>query len=332
VHIIISFVRLTLLSQLLFLIPQLCFGDSHEENVGNTPLMISAAKGDISLMKTITGEGTNINETNIYGLNALMFAAGAYPAQPARNKGNTEALKLLLEHGAKVNATSKRGFTALMFAAENRDNERVKLLLNYGADVNALNNDGQSALMLAARRYSPDIVDLLLNNNARINGYADMNGYSALMVAIASLPFTEYEPPSTLGLVLTEELTNDAKLNLGLKVIQLLLEYGADVNYANQKGQSALTLASYGGGHEMIVNELLNHRANPNQKDQQQGGATPLIMVVKAGNLASAKRLVEMGADVNIKDQNGNSALRYALSRRDHDMSILLMKAGATKE
>src|SRR6185369_13768646 len=54
-----------------------------------------------------------------------------------------------------------------------------------------------------------------------------------------------------------------------------------------------------------------------------------LIEVVKAGEHATAKTLIEMGADVNQQDEQGWTPLNFAAGRGDLPMAQLLVDKGA---
>ena len=80
-------------------------------------------------------------------------------------------------------------------------------------------------------------------------------------------------------------------------------------------------------GYLDIIKLLLKAGANPNIKDSS--GNTALIWVSINGHLNIVRLLLKAGANPNIKDSNGNTALTRA-SRHGHlDIVKLLLKAGA---
>ena len=54
------------------------------------------------------------------------------------------------------------------------------------------------------------------------------------------------------------------------------------------------------------------------------GGITPLMMAALRGNLEVVKVLLAAGADVNMKDHKGKTAVDYALLRRNYDVAEYL--------
>ncbi len=57
-------------------------------------------------------------------------------------------------------------------------------------------------------------------------------------------------------------------------------------------------------------------------------GRTPLMYAAAKGNVATARALLEMGADVNAQNAFGDTALRVAASEGTLDIAKLLMAAG----
>ena len=57
---------------------------------------------------------------------------------------------------------------------------------------------------------------------------------------------------------------------------------------------------------------------------QQTDGWTALHLAAWYGNLASATRLLEGGADLTLRDKNGKTALDYARSRGNSEVVALL--------
>jgi hypothetical protein len=133
-----------------------------------TPLEQAIMKGEIDKAKTLLEQGVNINEINVDGERALIYAA---------NKGNIEVVKLLLDKGADVNAKCIKcadgtlpGATALVYAAANGEVDMVKLLLDKGADIEATvaYGPGLTALDVAIQTGNTYIMKVLVERGANI--------------------------------------------------------------------------------------------------------------------------------------------------------------------
>ncbi|MCG7916756.1 MAG: ankyrin repeat domain-containing protein, partial [Candidatus Thiodiazotropha taylori] len=111
------------------------------------------------------------------------------------------------------------------------------------------------------------------------------------------------------------------------QVAKLLISRGAYVNASNIEGATPLHSAAFGivnSGHLLKI--LLNKGADGNSGAGTKLG-TPLIHATKYGNLGAVKVLLNSGADINAKDEAGNSALHFAsLYGRVDVATYLLMK------
>jgi hypothetical protein len=101
-----------------------------------------------------------------------------------------------------------------------------------------------------------------------------------------------------------------------VEAVQLLLDYGADVNILDNLGRSALKYAtgalnwSETSKAEQVVKLIIQAGANVNVKSTL--GFTPVMWAARAGNLEITKLLVRKGANAHDKDNDGNNALHYA--------------------
>ena len=99
------------------------------QNIGSTPLIAAAIRGDVEQVKALLSQGANVSEQDQYGWTALQVGA-AY--------GYKEIVDLLLSNRADPNVTNDQGRSALMYAAAFGHCEAVEALINAGADVNAV--------------------------------------------------------------------------------------------------------------------------------------------------------------------------------------------------
>ncbi|WP_223270757.1 ankyrin repeat domain-containing protein [Subsaximicrobium wynnwilliamsii] len=150
---------------------------------GNTPFLNAASHNELAMVKLLSKNVKDFNDTNIDGQSALMLAlqrnspevieffmekGGNAFAKDA--KGNTLAyylvasfdsrksdefeskLKLLQEKGLQMNTKQAEGNTLNHLAAKNNDLELLKRLSAFNIDVNSKNDEGLTALHLAAMK------------------------------------------------------------------------------------------------------------------------------------------------------------------------------------
>lgn len=78
-----------------------------------------------------------------------------------------------------------------------------------------------------------------------------------------------------------------------LKVIEALVESGADVNLTDTNGWTALHYAA-NNGNKPAINYLLSKKADPNSTTQD--GTTPLQLAIRGGYSTCAEALIKGGA------------------------------------
>jgi ankyrin repeat protein len=131
-------------------------------------------------------------------------------------------------------------------------------------------------------------------------------------------------------------------------VLELLLAAGADPNVRGTRGQTALMWAA-SQRHPEAVRVLLAHGADvdarsetwsqvmavpphadpANQQDVPHGGNTALLFAARVGDIASARLLIDAGADVDAVDAWGLSSTVLAAHSGFRDLLDLLLEAGA---
>lgn len=187
-----------------------------------------------------------------------------------------ETLKSLVEGGADVNYQDPQsGSTALMMACTYNFVDMAKFLLEHDAKVNLQARNGATALTGAAA-VSKELVELLIVKGADIH----------LKTEEGTTAFTQ----SIVG-VLSDRITTD--------VAKLLLENGADVDEAPDKGNAA--------------------------------GYTCLMMAARNNQPDLVKFLVENGADLNVTAKDGATPLSLAKKEEDTQM-VKLLKELVAKE
>jgi hypothetical protein len=124
-------------------------------------------------------------------------------------------------------------------------------------------------------------------------------------------------------LILNTLLINSAKNGI-ISEIRLWLNLGAQINYANAYGWTALIKAAH-GGHTYIVKKLLEVGADINAIGADGLGGSLFYAVVR-NKPSTIKLLLKKGADVNISDPVHNlTPLLYAATYSIHDAVILLL-------
>jgi ankyrin repeat protein len=109
------------------------------------------------------------------------------------------------------------------------------------------------------------------------------------------------------------------------KIVQLLLEKGADVNAKNKYGETALMYAAE-NGHTETVQLLLEKGARYDPFYKTKYGFTYLMVFAIGGLTNYCQELLNKGADVNAKTNDGQTA--YDLTENDEIKKILKQYGG----
>ena len=224
---------------------------------------------------------------------------GGTPLWHAAHKGSPSPIvELLLDHGAQIEARDNTGVTALMAAVDTNQLAVVKLLLDRGAQVNARDDSGVTALMRAAKFNRSGAVKLLLDRGAQVNA-RDRNGVTPLMFAVHELGFPG--------------------------IVTLLIERGAEVDARSNSGSSPLhraAQASTKGGYQA----WFFNNACDTDYDRVRRGAEDL----RKRSLQITQLLLDTGAQVDARDENGNTPLTVAAKGNVRPEIIqLLIEKGA---
>ncbi len=107
-------------------------------------------------------------------------------------------------------------------------------------------------------------------------------------------------------------------------VVTLLLDRGANVNRANDRGATPLHKAI---GSPDVVEILLAHDAEVDARDER--GRSPLHWLGRYPTLLSARMLIEHGAAVDARDHRDETPLHRASMAAEIEMMELLLAAGA---
>jgi uncharacterized protein len=327
---------------------------------GQTALMVVARSSNVEAAKLLLKARANVNARETWrGQTALMWAAAQ--SQP-------EMVRLLVSHGAEVNARSSLtnferqvtaeprmqqrppgGLTPLLYAARSGCLRCAEELIRGGADINLPDPEGITPLIMAGLNFSFDVGALLVKKGAELNVW-DTWGRSPLyaVVDMNTLPTGgRADRPSsdaTSGTELVKMmLERGANPNLQIKIVPPLRSLRDDrgPDGVLQAGTTPLARAAKGGDVE-VVRLLLAHGANPTLPTVQ--GVTPMMMAAGTGYsgrdsrgryqtedqaLEIIKMLLDAGADVNQRANDGGTVLHGAAGRGRNQVINLLVSRQA---
>lgn len=199
--------------------------------------------------------------------------------------------KLDLTHQAVANRTD------LILAAEQGNAALVKEAIEQGALINSDSPTG-TAFSLAIKNKHFIISQFLLTAGSDFERGFQAGEPSALMIAA------------------------DHAQN---KLVKDLIVRGVNLSYEDQQGSSAITKAA-SKGHLTTLKILINAGANVNVAP---AGRSVLMQVVEDNNILLSQLLIAGGADVNYRDDSGDTALKIARRLGYFDLDLMLVQSGA---
>jgi ankyrin repeat protein len=314
---------------------------------GMSPMVIAMMNGNWDIAKRLIEAGADVNEWDSFGQAPLHVAIGNIRSrgngnpldQDRPNKATgREVIQLLVERGANPNqqtyykppgrggfgagvgfgSATGRGTTPFLMACANGDLDIVKLLLAHGANPRLATADGQGPIILAVGSRS---------------GGTGNPGPARADVAPEAAPGSGAEvPPAVRGGTRGRGAASSAPgsvpagapgsgapdrmvpSNPTVELISFLAANGADINLMSKR-------------HFL----------------QRTRGGSALHYAVRAGNKDVMAALIKLGIDVNAKDEDGLTALDYAMARGyvpflqmagrpRKDLADILRNAGANVE
>jgi len=258
---------------------------------GSPPLNLAAQAGNIAIAKYLLEAGADLNGGDNERSNALHLAASG---------GQNEMIDFLLSKGMDVNSTDANGMTAVLFAAARNTLDTVSHLQSKGGRLDGRMPSGMTLMHLAAYRGNVDFVKYLVSQSLSLNPGFDQWGNSPLAVAVS---------------------------RGHAEVVTYLLEKGADPNDAPDSGGEPPLMLAATAGKKDIMSLLLAKGANPNMR---VGGSSLLSFSIWSNDPEVVRMMIAAGADAKTPNDDNSNALFFC-ARHDGNVEIaeLLVEAGA---
>lgn len=277
--------------------------DRAETEHGQTALMWATAQRHAGVVRILLDNGADLTarskvwyqlentagNTNTSG-NFRMAHGGSTPFMFAARSGDIATSQALLDAGANVNDTEASKASALVVAAHSGHEELALFLLKSGANPN-LAAAGYAPIHAAVLRSQFELVEQLLEKGADINAKVE-HGTSGRRFS------ADYSVRSQL--IGMNAFWMAAKYG-EVKIVQLLLDRGADPFFVSEAGVTTLQVAMGNSGSS------LDHRRD------RIGNAAPDLYAEEQRTLALAKILIDRGIDVNAADDRGQTAMHHAV-------------------
>lgn len=112
-----------------------------------------------------------------------------------------------------------------------------------------------------------------------------------------------------------------------LETLKFLIEKGADFNKGNTGGENPITYAAKNNQSEIVL-YLIEQGADVNYQESNYG-MTAILQASYFGDTKYMKKLLDIGADIDVRGKEGQTPLSMACSNQKADAAKLLIKHGA---
>ncbi|KAK6477532.1 E3 ubiquitin-protein ligase MIB2 isoform X1 [Huso huso] len=291
-----------------------------QDNPGR--LVIEAARGSASKVRDLLQKYPEKVDVKNQGKTSLQVAA---------HQGHMEVVKVLLQANASIEIKDEDGDTALHYTAFGNQAEIARLLLSKGAGVNLLNTSMCTALHIAVNKGFTEVVRVLSEHNADINlqdSYGDTPLHDAIakdfrniIEILTDVPNIDFTQKNNRGFNLLHHAALKGN-KLAMEKILARARQLADVK--KEDGFSALHLAALNNHREVAEVLIKEGRCDVNIRNNRN--QTPLQLAVTQGHAEMVQLLVTEGADVNVEDEDGDTAVHIALSRQQLASTMAAME------
>lgn len=275
------------------------------DNQGNTPLMVAARRGNLTIIQYLLEKGGDLHAKNIHRENAIVLAA---------ENGQLEVIEFLDKKNADLMAVNDKGENALMLAARNGHIDTVNYLLARGIRTDLLNNQSKTAFQLALESSQLKIAELFIThctvqekNQALFDAVIrkDLEVVQWLVEQGASLSATDkFEmTPMLLAVSIGDIKLVDYFLSLDSAPIDNKDSEGDNLLFfAIKKRQTALV-------KHLVESGLFS------LEDKNLQGKTPLLAAAEVNSDEIVEFLHQNGGKLEVQDNEGNNALHLLFAK-----------------
>jgi ankyrin repeat protein len=309
--------------------------DAREHWGEQTALMWASARRHPEMMELLIAHGAAVDLRSTFrdyqrhvtaeGRPKNMDSGGFTPLLYAARENCVGCVDVLLAHGADINLPDPDGVSPLHLAVMNANWDLAKKLIEAGADVDQWDIYGEAPLFAAIGMYQR--AD---GGHASIDPPNQTDGMSVIRLLLdrgadANMQLF-FRPAGVRGSTNTRgstPLIRAAQLG-DLDLVKLLLDHGADATVYMADRQTPIHAVLAGRAPEKKALEIIRllHKAGTdvnvvalvNHREEVRGGSA-LHFAVRKRYKDVIRELASYGIDMNLKDQDGLTALDYTQSR-----------------
>ena len=181
-----------------------------------TTILLEAIKhNETRIARAIVGSGLDLNFLGPDGLSPLHVTA---------KQGSFDLCQEILDNNGQVDHNASDGSTPIFWAALNGHEDVVRLFIQNGADVEHRDRSERTPVFSAVFGKTPEVLQILHDDgNVQVN-VKMRGGFTPLIVAVQQKAF---------------------------EMVEMLVEFGSDLESSTSEGLTALYYACYKGFHSI---------------------------------------------------------------------------------
>lgn len=235
-----------------------------------------------------------------------------------------------------VNIKDETGNYLIQYCVLFNQKEALSLLISRNARVDVTDNDNRSIIYYAIKYGYQDILKLLLHfNNISIGiPLVDIQDDNERIPLHYAIQFKNIEATKVLlssgSNVNLKDKDSHNSLHLAiysknLEIVNLIIDKHPAINSQINTGETSLHIAC-NLELQSIVQKLLEVGADPNIKDNEHE-LTPLNYAVNLNNTEIVKLLIKYKANINSQDFYGRTVYHYVVQEGNYDIFFILTMA-----
>jgi ankyrin repeat protein len=276
---------------------------------------ISEGKISSKKLRNLIAAGADVNALDKRGDSPLMCII---------DFGKNKLVDILLEKGADPNLCDRKSIYPIHIAAQDGRIDLIQVLVDAGADPDPKDIDGLTPENYAIDNGHEDCAAFLRSMCARYRGdkadklhqnldpmWFDKKMIDSVMGRSPNLFNADGELPLIIA-IKKSQADNQAEI---LQVMRTLVEAGAEINKQQSidKRTTLIAAAQYSRDDALLL-YLLQTRADVETVDKF--GWSALHYAVEQGNNSFIRILLDNGASLSVKDENGITPLLVELNKR----------------
>ncbi len=317
----------------------------------------------VEMIETLIKEGHSPTKLTIHGFDAVTYAI--------LEKNPLPVIKYLLDQGNDVNKMTHDSRNYLLWAGYKGDVPLMKYLVEKGSDIRLIDSHGNNLLFFVSSTGQDDLAvyDYIKSIGYDLPNERDSRGRTALMAYVSragNKAVIDYMAKEGIllnevdhrgnGLLFHAARTVDSGLlsylkdlgapnmekgkenenafhfashntSLSIEFCEYLQRMGQDPSLVSTEGKSALHNLAWRHADKEVFDYFLNSGIDVNIKDQN--GQTALMNAASRNKLEIVEFLIKRGADVQLKDIERNTAIMNAIKTNSAEVAQLLLEKGS---